>query len=70
VGFSGDEQVAIYLDEPRELLTTVTANSLGSFVGATAAQVTIPATAQPGLNALIGIGQTSGTIGIGKINVD
>ena len=67
LGFGYGELVDVYLDEPRQLLGTVAANALGSFVGTNAVTVTIPANAPQGLNGIIGIGQTTSAVGIGKI---
>jgi hypothetical protein len=69
LGFGAGETVSLYLDNPRELIGTATANALGSFVGGTALTVTIPADASTGLNALVAIGSTTGAIGIGKLIV-
>jgi hypothetical protein len=69
LGFGAGEPVSVYLDNPRELLGTATANALGSFVGGNALTVTIPADASTGLNALVAIGSTTGAIGIGKLIV-
>jgi hypothetical protein len=69
LGFGAGETVSVYLDNPRELLGTATANTLGSFVGAEALPVAIPANASTGLNALVAIGSTTGAIGIGKLIV-
>jgi hypothetical protein len=69
LGFGAGETVSVYLDEPRLLLGSATANSLGSFAGSNALTVAIPAKASQGIDALIGIGNTTGAIGIGKITV-
>ncbi len=69
VGFGAGETVSVYLDNPRELIGTATANTVGSFVGANAIPVTIPANASTGLNALVAIGEKTGAIGIGKLIV-
>jgi hypothetical protein len=69
LGFGAGETVSVYLDNPRELLGTATANTLGSFVGADGLSVTIPANASTWLNALLGIGSTMGATGIGKLIV-
>ena len=68
-GFGAGETVSVYWDSPRQLLGTATANGEGSFAGSGALTITIPANASPGLNAVIGIGQTTNAIGIGKIEV-
>jgi hypothetical protein len=47
------------------LLGTATANSDGS----SALTITIPANAPLGVNAVIGVGQTTKAIGIGKVVV-
>jgi hypothetical protein len=70
VGFGAGETVNVYLDSPRELLGTATADALGSFVGKDAQPVTIPADASTGLNALVAIGATTGAIGIGKLIIE
>jgi hypothetical protein len=69
LGFGAGETVDIYLDEPRVLLGSAAASSLGGFAGSKALTVTIPSDAQVGTNGLLGIGQTTGAIGIGKITV-
>ncbi len=70
VGFGSGELVRLYLDNPRELLGVATANELGSFVGSNAPSITIPAGTPSGLNALIGIGETTGAFGLGKVRVE
>jgi len=70
LGFAAGETVDVYLDNPRQLLGTTAANALGSFIGGSALVVAIPANTAAGLNAFIGIGQTSGVIGIGKIRIE
>jgi hypothetical protein len=69
LGFGAGETVSVYWDSPRQLLGTATANGEGSFAGGGALTITIPANASPGLNAVIGIGQTTNAVGIGKIEV-
>lgn len=69
LGFGSGETVSVYWNNPRRLLGTATANSVGSFLGTSALTITIPADASPGLNAVIGIGQSTGAIGIGEIKV-
>ena len=61
--------MSVYLDQPRELLGTATANQWGSFTGVNALGVTIPTNASSGLNNLLGIGATTGAIGLGNIVV-
>jgi len=68
-GFGAGETVSVYWDNPRQLLGTATANGEGSFAGSGGLTITIPANASPGLNAVIGIGQTTNATGIGKIEV-
>ena len=68
-GFGNQETVSVYLASPRQLLGTTATNSLGSFVGNGALSVTIPENTPTGLNALIGIGATTGAIGVGAIDV-
>jgi hypothetical protein len=68
-GFGSGESVSVYLDQPRVLLGTATANSLGSFTGNTGITVTIPSNATIGRNALLGIGQTTQATGLGKLTV-
>ncbi|MGA2578535.1 MAG: hypothetical protein ABSH24_21185 [Bryobacteraceae bacterium] len=65
LGFGGGETVDIYWNSPRQLLGTATANSDGS----SALTITIPANAPLGVNAVIGVGQTTKAIGIGKVVV-
>jgi hypothetical protein len=68
-GFGAGETVSVYWDNPRQFLGTAPANGQGSFTGSGALTITIPANASPGLNAVIGIGQTTNAIGIGEIEV-
>ena len=70
VGFGSGETVSVYLDEPRELLGTATADRVGSFISSNAATVQIPANAKRGLNGFIGVGQTTNAIGLGKLVVE
>jgi len=39
-------------------------------VGSGALTITIPATASPGINGVIGVGQTTKAIGIGRVTVE
>jgi hypothetical protein len=64
-GFGAGETVDIYWNDPRELLGTANANSLGSGT----LTITVPANASPGINGVIGVGQTTKAIGIGKVTV-
>jgi hypothetical protein len=64
-GFGSGETVDIYWNNPRELLGTANANGEGSGT----LTITIPANASPGINGVIGVGQTTKAIGIGKVNV-
>jgi len=66
LGFGAGETVDIYWNNPRQLLGTATVNGEGSG----ALTITIPANAPPGLNLLIGIGQTTKAIGLGGIAVE
>ncbi len=65
-GFGAGETVDVYWNEPRQLLGTATANGLGSGT----LTITIPANASPGINGVIGVGQTTKAIGIGKVTVE
>jgi hypothetical protein len=65
VGFGAGETVDLYWDNPRVLLGAVAANAVGS----ASLSITIPGDAPPGINAVIGIGQTTNAIGIGKFTV-
>ncbi len=65
-GFGARETVDVYWNNPRQLLGTATGNARGSG----SLTITIPANASPGVNALIGVGQTTGAIGIGKVTVE
>ena len=68
-GFGASENVSVYLDQPRVLLGTIVSDGQGSFIGASALKVTIPDDTPSGLNGLIGIGQTTSAVGIGKIRI-
>ena len=63
VGFGASETVDIYWNNPRQLLGTATANGRGS----SALTITIPANASPGINEVIGVGQTTKAIGVGVV---
>lgn len=65
LGFGAGETVDIYWNNPRQLLGTATANGEGSG----SLTITIPANAPPGLNAVIGVGQTTNAIGLGEIRL-
>lgn len=69
VGFGAGEAVAIYWNNPRQFVGTAVANSRGSFLGSSALTITIPANAPPGINGVIGFGQTTKAIGIGGITI-
>jgi hypothetical protein len=64
-GFGAGEVVDVYWNEPRQLLGTATANSLGTG----SLTIAIPLNAVPGVNEVIGVGQTSKAIGFGGVNV-
>jgi len=64
-GFGAGEAVDIYWNNSRQLLGTATANAEGSGD----LTITIPANASPGINAVIGVGQTTSAIGVGGIKV-
>jgi hypothetical protein len=64
-GFGAGEAVDVYWNNPRQLLGTATANAEGS----SALTITIPADASPGINAVIGVGQTTKAIGLGEVRV-
>jgi hypothetical protein len=68
-GFGAGEIVNIYWNNPRQLSGTATADGTGSFVGANGATITIPANAPIGINDVIGAGQTTKAVGLGKIVV-
>ena len=63
VGFGASETVDIYWNNPQQLLGTATANGRGS----SALTITIPANASPGINEVIGVGQTTKAIGVGVV---
>jgi hypothetical protein len=65
LGFGPGETVDVYWNNPRQLLGAATANGAGSG----ALTIAIPATASPGINGVIGVGQTTKAIGIGKVTV-
>jgi hypothetical protein len=64
-GFGAGETVYIYWNNPRQLLGTAAANGAGSGT----LTITIPADASPGINGIIGVGQTTKAIGIGRVTV-
>jgi hypothetical protein len=64
-GFGAGETVDVYWNNPRQLLGTTTANGQGSG----ALTITIPANASPGINGVIGVGQTTKAIGLGRVTV-
>ena len=64
-GFGAGETIEIYWNNPRQLLGTATANGRGS----SALTIKIPANASPGINEVIGVGQTTKAIGIGAVAV-
>ena len=64
-GFGAGEVVDVYWNEPRQLLGTATANSLGTG----SLTIAIPLNAVPGVNEVIGVGQTSKAIGFVGVNV-
>jgi hypothetical protein len=66
VGFGAGETVDIYWNNPRQLLGTATANGAGSGT----LTITIPTNASPGINAVIGVGQTTKAIGLGRVTVE
>ena len=66
LGFGAGETVNVYWNNPRQLLGTATADALGSG----ALTITIPAAASPGINRVIGVGQTTNAIGIGGVKVE
>jgi hypothetical protein len=68
-GFGAGETVSVYWNNPRTLVGTAVANGEGSFVGGTALNITIPVSAPPGLNIIVGIGQTTDAFGVGEIEV-
>jgi hypothetical protein len=65
-GFGAGETVDIYWNNPRQLLGAATANGEGS----SALTITIPANASPGIDGVIGIGQTTKAIGLGEVVVE
>jgi hypothetical protein len=69
LGFGAGESVAMYWNNPRQLLGSATANSRGSLLGSSALTITIPTNASPGINGVIGFGQTTKAIGIAEITV-
>jgi hypothetical protein len=65
LGFGAGETVDIYWNNPRQLLGTATANGDGS----SALTAAIPTNALPGINAVIGVGQTTKALGVGEVRV-
>jgi hypothetical protein len=65
-GFGGGETVDIYWNNPRQLLGTAIANAKGS----SSLGITVPSSASPGIQGVIGIGQTTAAIGIGSVTVE
>lgn len=65
LGFGAGETVDFYWNNPRQLLGTATANGAGSGT----LTITIPANAPSGINAVIGVGQTTKAVGIGEVEV-
>ena len=65
-GFGAGETVDIYWNNPRLLLGAAIANGEGS----SAVTIAIPANASPGINAVIGVGQTTKAIGLGEVVVE
>jgi hypothetical protein len=65
LGFGAGETVDIYWNNPRQLLGTATANVEGTGD----LTIAIPANASPGIEAVIGVGQTTRAIGLGEITV-
>jgi hypothetical protein len=66
LGFGSGETVDVYWNTPRQLLGTVTSNAEGSGT----LIITVPAAAAPGINGLIGLGQTTDAIGLGGFKVE
>jgi hypothetical protein len=64
-GFGAGETIAIYWENPRQLLGTATANPHGTG----SLKITIPADAPGGLNAVIGIGETTQATAYSKVQV-
>lgn len=65
LGFGAGEMVDLYWNNPRQLLGSAKANGEGS----SSLTIAIPANAPPGINGVIGVGQTTKAIGIGEIKV-
>jgi len=65
VGFGAGETVDIYWVEPRQLLGTTTANGRGTG----SLKITIPANARTGVNAVLGVGETTQATAYGKFLV-
>jgi hypothetical protein len=68
-GFGASEPVDVYWGNPRQLLGTAAANSIGSFSESGSLPFSIPTNAAPGINAVVGIGKTTGAVAIGEIEV-
>ena len=64
-GFGSGETVDIYWNNPRQLLGMAAANAEGSAT----LTIAIPSNAPPGINVVIGIGQTTKALGIGGVTV-
>ncbi|MGA2737949.1 MAG: hypothetical protein ABSG65_10920 [Bryobacteraceae bacterium] len=66
VGFGAGETVDIYWNNPRQLLGTATTDAHGSG----ALTIAVPPNASPGINGVIGIGQDTKAIGLGRVTVE
>lgn len=64
-GFSPDELVEFYWDEPRQLIGTAASNT----VGFGQAVISIPANAAPGTGTVIAVGQNSKAIAVRQVKV-
>jgi hypothetical protein len=66
LGFGAGETIDIHWEKPRQLLGTATANSQGTG----SLKITIPADAPRGLNAVVGVGETTHATAYGNIKVE
>jgi len=68
-GFGAGEIVNVYWGNLRELIGAISTGRSGSFLGPGALSIIIPSNAPPGINAVIGLGQTTQALGIGEVIV-
>jgi sugar lactone lactonase YvrE len=68
-GFGPLERVRIYWNNTQIVLGTVTANANGTFTGSAALTFTVPAGAPPGVNKVIGVGESTRAVGKSSFTV-